>query len=849
MTMPRTRFLQDRRWLLAVLAALGAALYLVALWPAPAHFASCVPHSLAAENSRVFEMAGGDHLQLIYHFELLGDYIRGVVPWFSDLWEFNTSDADRPPRPDGCYAPFALPYVALRAVGATDAFAYNAVSLLSAILGVILCFALARRCGAGRRGALLAAAIAGCVPYRWVTLATGSPTGFGMGIVPAVALGLDIALRDGRARGGAIAGVSLLLLWMSDLHCFFFSTLAIPLWVATSLIIGPRGGATSPRPARLLRAMLPFALCCVAVVLAVRLTGSGYAGTNVEAGRTLDSVMRHSPKWSSLIRPDPAGVLPGHLHVGLALPILGALVTIVFGTVAMRGGLARRSHAGNPPCRRMAFAGLLLALAIVLSFLVSVGTNGPFRGLPILLLRAAVPRFNMIRQPVKVLCLLPTLCAAFFGLCLAILCRLRRPPRLAPALSLAIAAIVAIDARLGTVVGVDRLVGENAAYAAAVGAARARGQTPRAIVLPIFRGDAVLNAPYLYWARISRLRMLNGYTAVWSYDYEENIASRFRTMEEGDLSDDQVAGLRAMGVNSVIVHEDLLACLRSLAFPGGATLRRMLANPRLRFLAVDRGVWSFELLPDDEKAAVAPFAPSVETALRHRHYDGGKGSGAQKIRSAAEIHTDGYGWLVRASAGATLKIVSRTMGEDGGKNEVFTLFPPIPDSGRHDFRLCFLPAQRPGADRVIRSSVRGKARVTDAMFASAMATNGFHRVCFADLYHRWGETILGEDGQPAGIRFSPGRAPACHAVAGPFLPPAPDMREVRLESFSASRILPDGTDLGPPAISVVRPDGTSVPLNIGDALPGDGTEPVSFDVEYDPADGATLELRELVLGW
>ena len=77
----------------------------------------------------------------------------------------------------------------------------------------------------------------------------------------------------------------------------------------------------------------------------------------------------------------------------------------------------------------------------------------------------------------------------------------------------------------------------------------------------------------------------------------------------------------------------------------------MLANPRLRFLAVDRGVWSFELLPDDEKAAVAPFAPSVETALRHRHYDGGKGSGAQKIRSAAEIHTDGYGWLVRASAG------------------------------------------------------------------------------------------------------------------------------------------------------------------------------------------------------
>ena len=826
-----------RRSPVLAVAAMGAVLCAVALWPAPLHFADSVPHSVTADSSVPLEMADGDHLQLIYHFELLGDYLRGRAPWFSDIWEFNTSDADRPPRPDGCYAPFALPYVVLRVLGAPDAFAYNMVVLLSAVLGAILCFALAFRHGAGRCGAFLAAALAGSVPYRWAALAAGSPTGFGMGLVPAVALGLDIALRDGKARGGLLAGAALVLLWMSDLHCFFFAALAVPLWMAVSLVLEPRpGGACGerPGPAGLFRALAPFAACCVLAALAAWWTGRAYTGTNVETGRTFDAVLRHSPEWSVLFRPAPLDFLSGQFHVGYALPLLASVAALVFA----RHALARDHRA---------LAGLVLAAAIVFSFTVAVGTNGPFDGLPIRAMRACIPHFRMIRQPLKILCLLPSFSATMFGLCFAILRRKTRTwngPWAWLATS-AVAVAVAFDARCGTVVGVCRLPGENAAYAAAADAARARGSTPRALVLPIYRGDNYFNAPYLYWARISRLRMLNGYAATWSQAYEDTVAKRYRTMAEGDFSDDQLAGLRACGVNSVLVHESLLARSR-LPFPGGATLRRMLANPHLRFLACNRGVWAFELLPEGGSPEPVPFSPTVEPAMHHRRFDPPFPGVRAKVLSAAEVHREGYGWLVRAEADKELALVVSRRRENEILSAVTNRFPPLPSGGTGSgWRLAFCPAPA-GDGPLVALRCTGPAAVSDALFTSAAATGGLRRICFADLPHRHGETFLNGGGRPAGVRFVPGRAPAGMTVSGPFLPLSADGTKVRLAGFDASRILPDGTDAGPPeTIVLVRPDGTKVPLRVGDALPGDGTEPVSFEMPFDPGDGVTLELREL----
>ncbi|MBR1609110.1 MAG: hypothetical protein IJ678_05790, partial [Kiritimatiellae bacterium] len=150
----------------AVLGPLAAA---VATWcifmrPLPAFFRSGIPYgSYAAAPPR--QLVQGDHLQLLYHFDLLRAYVRGDLPWFRDLYEFCTADADVPARPDFCYFPFALPYAALRGLGCGQAAAWNAVQLLSVLLGFFFCRALARRCGAGS-GAATAVAAPLPAPHR-----------------------------------------------------------------------------------------------------------------------------------------------------------------------------------------------------------------------------------------------------------------------------------------------------------------------------------------------------------------------------------------------------------------------------------------------------------------------------------------------------------------------------------------------------------------------------------------------------------------------------------------------------------------------------------------------------------
>ena len=156
--------------------------------------------------------------------------------------------------------------------------------------------------------------------------------------------------------------------------------------------------------------------------------------------------------------------------------------------------------------------------------------------------------------------------------------------------------------------GVCLLPGPNAAYAAAVSDAEARGLVPRALVLPIWPGDSSYSSIYEYHAMRAGLRMLNGYAAVTEPAYVERVFRRFETMTEGDFTDDQYAALRKTGVTHVILHEDAFPSKVSL-FPFGATLRRHLANPRIRLLSHSSGAWTFAVVDN----------PSSHSSLVTRH--------------------------------------------------------------------------------------------------------------------------------------------------------------------------------------------------------------------------------------
>lgn len=226
-------------WLLRSIAALlgAVALYAAFMWPSHRHLGDGIPYtSYNAEVAEARTLVPGDPLQLLYHFQLVRGMFSGRVPPFTNLYEFNLGDDDGRRAFDPYYVPFSLLFAATSpALG--DAAAWNLSLFTAVLLGFLLLLALARRFQgdeASEALAFAAAFIATCVPYRWVTLAGGSPTGFGIALIPAVALGVDIAVRDGRVRGGALAGAMLVLCYATDLHSFLFATLALPLWCLVS---------------------------------------------------------------------------------------------------------------------------------------------------------------------------------------------------------------------------------------------------------------------------------------------------------------------------------------------------------------------------------------------------------------------------------------------------------------------------------------------------------------------------------------------------------------------------------------------------------------------------------------
>ena len=916
------------------LAALALALWAAFLRPLPVHVARGIAYTSYAGGAPARTLVQGDHLQLLYHFDLFDAYLHGRLPWFRNLWEFNTSDDARPARPDLCYFPFALPYSLARSAGASDALAWNLAQWLSILLGLAFCHALARRFGAGPAAALAVAALATCVPYRWVVLAGGSPTGFGMGLVPGVAFGADVAVRDRRLRGGVLAGALVLCCYAADLHCFLFAALSLPLWGVLALLRSPDNPfASRRRLLRLARALSPILLggaICGAMGLAAK---RAYASTDVAGGRTLRELEMHSPDWHAFFDPTYFSHSPEQFHQGWAIAALlslAGLALLAAAAILLRRLLRRRRAAPfrspsivfdprfstrveapsprDTASLRAALAGLLLGAAIVSAFLLALGTHGPWDALPLRAVRKLVPPFRMVRQPLKALCLLPSLYAAFFAAAWA--ARSAFAPllrRAVPALSLsrlaaaqrgraaealrprrrggllrafpavALVLVVFLSASRGMRAGVCLLPGPNAAYEAAVADAGARGRVPRALVLPIWPGDSSWSSIYQYHAMRAGLRMLNGYAAVTEPAYVESVFRRFETMTEGDFTDEQLAAVRKTGVTSVILHEDAFPAKVSL-FPFGPTLRRHLANPRLRLLAHDAGAWAFAVADgegDAEGKATEQAPPirhssfvvhhSLEAPTRHWGVRPPQANAGTKVRSFAEIHREGYGWLVRAEADKELVLVSSFKDAAGSIHAATNRFPAAADAAPDAWRLAFLPSLDPGSNLWTRLETPGEAPISYVAYARDPAlgglpapdSDGVLRLDAIDLFHEFGETTLvrvpdedrgGFIRVPDDLAFVPGRHPPCTAVEGPWLPlalPAGRYRATILEDtpVDVPAIAEELFDAmppfapAPPTFRLAGADGVDGFSISADGATAtfsyDGTSPVSFRVAYD----------------
>jgi hypothetical protein len=128
------------------------------------------------------------------------------------------------------------------------------------------------------------------------------------------------------------------------------------------------------------------------------------ADSVMAGGRTLAEVCQYSPPAIGLVSSENLGMAN---HVYFGAPLFALLGT---GLVLWAASLFRR----GPDARTRAFEIALvaaLALGVAGVVLLALGAYAPWSGLPIRAARRLVPQYTMIRQTVKIYCLLPALLA------------------------------------------------------------------------------------------------------------------------------------------------------------------------------------------------------------------------------------------------------------------------------------------------------------------------------------------------------------------------------------------------------------------------------------------------------
>ncbi|MBN1269119.1 MAG: hypothetical protein JXB04_05985 [Kiritimatiellae bacterium] len=662
--------------LISLMLALVAWLFFT--WPLPRYITSGIPSSSQnVEKNSVRTMIPGDHLQLLYHFWLFTDMLRGSTPWFYNVYEFNLGDDHaREHRTAGFF-----PFFVFHAAGETlagHAFGYNFASFIAVWLLVWSTAFLVRRY-ATHAGVLWTATLVGSLlPYRWATLLGGSPSGFSLMWIPLFLLGLDIVVRDFRLGGGVFALAVALLMSLSDMHALFFTLLIAPFWCIFALAARPafnwRGRDDY---LRLLRALLPMLVLPVFAVIYQALWRARTAGTVLPSGRSYGEVALFSPSAIGFIDARIQGP-SSYIYIGLPLLILLA-AGLIAACVAVRRG--RREARAFIPL-------VLLILALLGIGSLALGTNGPFRGLLLVAVRKLVPPYSMLRQPAKIFVLMPPLLAVASALSLTALFRFipnRHGRNALFAFSLVLIALN-FDRRVcPTICLLDR---EQGAYQAVAEYARAEGRLPRALVLPLWPGDQINSSPYQYYALLYRLRMVNGYHPLVGKDYLDEYR-RLRVINQGLLSDGDADRLLDRGIDALLLHEDAYPETVS-PFGVSVTLDRLLSHPRLDPLGRDGSVWAFRILPADRARKPAQRDPGfyfparrweAETfsppTVRTTADDRGTefvtlkpGAGEMKTSPCRVVPAPDLRWMIRArgrgvlmveTAGPMTPIASRTI--------------------------------------------------------------------------------------------------------------------------------------------------------------------------------------------
>lgn len=590
--------------------AIGSLVLFVAMtWPLPRHWTEGIASSAQnIEHPPARMSISGDHLQLLYHFDLVDDMLSGRIPWFHNPWEFNTGDDAARYRPGGYFLPMSGVYALLKRI-LGQAGAWNATQWISVWLSAAFSALWLRRFGARPLPVALGVLVILLVPFRWVSLMGGSPAGIALMWVPLLALRLDIAVERPTLANGVWLGLPMLLAFWADLQVFYFAMLTLPVLALISL--GWRWEACLRNWKnwwRLAPGVLGFLLV---IGLFYVWRKSHLSASTMEAGRSWGELALFSPRLRDLLWHGRGARESVYLGWGVAVALAVSL-----GLALRRLILARAGDRIRPALYVLVF------LALILGIFLSAGPYGPRDGLAIRIAREHVPYYDMIRQPFKIFAVAPLwlgwLLTVSFGNWIP--WRGDRSARRNAAFGLLTAGCVlpwlwAVD------VSVSLVEPRQAAYAAVAEDAASRGiERPAAVVAPLWPGDSAETSVPLHYAQRYEIRLLNGYSPVVTKDYIENVFRRLESMNQGRLTDAQIDLLLSMNVRYLLLHENMFPEKVS-PFPVLETLTRLHAHPRLAPLERAGPVRAWRILEAEAARETGPADRGFRAAFPARRWE------------------------------------------------------------------------------------------------------------------------------------------------------------------------------------------------------------------------------------
>lgn len=569
-------------------------LWAVFTWPLPRYMDRAIPYGSQSYGSyEVCSMTAGDHLQYLYYLALFTDMLTGHTPWFSNIYEFNTGDDAARIETDVNFFPVSLVFAVIALVS-NLAMAWNLTGLISIWLSCWLTWMLVRRYVDHEWLAALASIATLALPFRWANLLGGSTMGPALVFIPLIMLGLDLAIRENKIRGGVYAGLALFFALSSDMHAFFFGSLLVPGWCVVALIKKEDFHWGSLRSyLRLVPALLPVPLFLFGAVALKHAVST--APLVAEKSRTWNEAALFSPYFKGVFGMEMG--VTGHIYIGSALALMTLLVL-----VAVVIGWQRRCRI--PFDVRNALVALCLIGGVVVILLLALGTYGPNGGKLFDLARKYMPFYSNIRQSAKIFGLMPPVLSVLIAVGYVVAVPVFRRTTTTWLWLLLCVWFVAASYR-HVAIAMTWLDLDQGAYAAVAEDSAARNQRPGAVVVPLWPGDSHFSSAYQMHSLTYRIRMINGYRPSIRAAYREDVAT-FSSVNQGVLSDEQIDELLSRGIHYVLLHENVFPEPVS-PFPVGQTLRRLLNHPRLELLTQDERVWSFRLLEEPvEKEILKP---------------------------------------------------------------------------------------------------------------------------------------------------------------------------------------------------------------------------------------------------